>query len=72
MPLKEKDLRKVTFPAPSENLTAAINKYFAKRYLDKPTDKIFEELEDLMEAEGFDSEWLELMYDRWAQEQPAK
>jgi hypothetical protein len=72
MPLKEKDLRKVIFPAPSENLTSLINKYFAKRYLDKQTDKTLEELEDLMEDEGFDSEWLELMYDRWAQEQPAK
>ena len=72
MSLKEKDLRKVTFPAPSENLTALINKYFAKRYLDKPTDKTLEALEDLIEIEGFDSEWLELMYDRWVREQPGK
>lgn len=72
MSLKEKDLRKVTFPVPSENLTALINKYFAKRYLDKSTDKTLEALEDLIEIEGFDSEWLELMYDRWVQEQPGK
>ena len=72
MSLKEKDLRKVTFPVPSEELTTLINKYFAKRYLDKPTDKTLEELENLLEEEGFDVEWLELMYDRWAQEQPDK
>lgn len=72
MSLKEKDLRKVTFPAPSEELTSLINKYFAKRYLDKSVDKILEELENLLEEEGFDVDWLELMYDRWAQEQPDK
>jgi succinate dehydrogenase flavin-adding protein (antitoxin of CptAB toxin-antitoxin module) len=72
MSLKEKDLRKVTFPAPSEELTALINKYFAKRYLDKATDKTLEELENLLEEEGFDVEWLEIMYERWSQEQPDK
>lgn len=72
MPLKEKDLRKVVFPSPSEELTALINKYFAKRYLDKSTEKTLEELENLLEEEGFDGEWLELLYDRWMQEQPDK
>ena len=72
MPLKEKDLRKVVFPSPSEELTVLINKYFAKRYLDKSTEKTLEELENLLEEEGFDGEWLELLYDRWMQEQPDK
>lgn len=72
MSLKEKDLRKVTFHVPSEELTALINKYFAKRYLDKAVDKTLEELENLLEEEGFDVDWLELMYDRWVQEQPDK
>lgn len=72
MPLKEKDLRKVVFSVPSENLTNLINKYFSKRYLDKPVDNILEDLESLMEEEGFDVDWLETLYDRWAQEQPSK
>ena len=72
MPLKEKDLRKVVFSVPSENLTNLINKYFSKRYLDKPVDNILEDLESLMEEEGFDIDWLETLYDRWSQEQPSK
>lgn len=72
MPLKEKDLRKVVFSVPSENLTNLINKYFSKRYLDKPVDNILEDLESLMEEEGFDVDWLETLYDRWVQEQPSK
>lgn len=72
MPIKEKDLRKVVFSVPSENLTNLINKYFSKRYLEKPTDNILEDLESLMEEEGFDIDWLESLYDRWSQEQPSK
>lgn len=72
MPLKEKDLRKVVFSVPSENLTNLINKYFSKRYLDKPVDNILEDLESLLEEEGFDIDWLETLYDRWSQEQPSK
>lgn len=72
MPLKEKDLRKVVFSVPSENLTNLINKYFSKKYLDKPVDNILEDLESLMDEEGFDVDWLETLYDRWVQEQPSK
>ena len=72
MPLKEKDLRKAIFPAPSEQLTSLINSYFAKRYLDKSTDRVLGELETLLEEEGFDMSWIEQLYDCWAQEQPEK
>lgn len=72
MPLKESDLRKVTFPVPSENLTNLINSYFAKRYLEKSYDKVLAKLELVLEEERFDGEWLELMYQQWEQEQPPR
>lgn len=73
MPLKERDLRKVTFHVPSEQLVDLINAYFAKRYLEKPSaDAVLGKVESLLEDEGFDLEWLELLYDKWVQEQPAK
>lgn len=73
MPLKDRDLRKVIFPAPSEQLTDLINIYFAKRYLEKPSaDAVLGKVEALLEDEGFDVEWLELLYDKWVQEQPSK
>jgi hypothetical protein len=72
MTLKEKDLRKAIFPAPSEQLTSLINSYFARRYLDKSTDRVLGELETLLEEEGFDMSWIEQLYDCWSREQPEK
>lgn len=70
MPLKENDLRKLTFTAPSEQLIDAINSYFAKRYLDKNYDNVLDKVETLMDEEGFDKDYLDVLYNRWEQEQP--
>lgn len=72
MPLKETDLRKLTFTAPSEQLIDYINSYFAKRYLDKNYENVLDKVEILMEEEGFDKDYLEVLYNRWEQEQPER
>lgn len=72
MPLKEKDLRKVEFPAPSEEAVALINSYFAKRYLDKQFDDVLDRLTSVLEAEGISFDILEPLYNMWEEEQPPK